>query len=315
MKCVYTYLNLSERSGFLTNKRILSALWAAFIFLLCFCGCTAPAHSGTLIAATTWPVYQFTAAVCEGSDLTVTQVVTGQISCLHDYTLTVRQMQAIEDADLVIMTGCELEEFMEDALEGASDVIECCGGITLLESDECREHHEEAHGHHTDCFDPHIWMDPGNAAIMVQNIAAELSLRYPDYADLFSQNAAAYCQQLEDLKTYGEQTLHDLSCRELITFHDGFAYFAQAFDLTILAALEEEDGAMASAKTLEEIIGLVEEHDLPAIFIEAFGSDSAATVICAQTGVGVYTLSMAMSGEDYITAQRRNIDAVKEALG
>ncbi len=299
-------------------KRILSALLAASILLLCFSGCAAPVRSGTLIAATTWPVYQFTSAVCEGTDFEITQVVTGQISCLHDYTLTVRQMQAIEDADLVIMTGCELEEFMADALEGANDVVECCAGIPLLGGEDHDEHEDhDAHEghHHEDEPDPHIWMDPDNAAIMVRNIAAELSQRYPEHAATFEQNADAYCQQLAELKAYGEKTLGGLSCRELITFHDGFAYFAQAFDLTILAAFEEEDGAMASAKTLEQIIGLVIDHNLPAIFIETYGSDSAASVISAQTGTRVFTLSMAMSGEDYITAMRHNIDTVKEALG
>lgn len=296
-------------------KRILSALLAVSLLLPCLGGCARPAHDGTSIAATTWPVYQFTSAVCEGTDLEVTQVVTGQVSCLHDYTLTVRQMQAIEDADLVIMTGCELEEFMADALEGADDVIECCAGIPLLGGEEHEAHEAHEGHHHEEEPDPHIWMDPDNAAIMVQNIAAALSLRYPDYAAVFEKNAAAYCQQLAELKAYGVQTLSDLSCRELITFHDGFAYFAQAFDLTVLAALEEEDGAMASARTLEEIIGLVEAHELPAIFVETFGSDSAASVISAQTGARVFTLSMAMSGEDYITAIRHNIDTVKEALG
>lgn len=307
-------------------KRFLAAFLAALL-LFCCCGCTPVEREGTLIAATTWPVYQFTAAVCEGTELEVTQVVTGQISCLHDYTLTVRQMQAIEDADLVIMTGCELEEFMEDALAGADDVIECCAGIPLLGGEAHEEHEDhgehEEHGehdaheghHHEEEADPHIWMDPDNAAIMVQNIAEELSSRYPENAAIFEENATVYCQQLAGLKAYGEETLQELSCRELVTFHDGFAYFAAAFDLEILAALEEEDGAMASAATLEEIIGLVEEHKLPAIFTETYGSDSAATVICVETGAKVFSLSMAMSGEDYLTALRRNIDTVKEALG
>lgn len=287
-------------------KRFLAACLAVLIGLLCFCGCQAHEKAQPVIAATTWPVYQFTAAVCEGCDLEVVQIVTGQVSCLHDYTLTVRQMQAIEDADLIIMSGCDLEEFMEDALAGASCVIECCEGITLLDGEE---HHGEIEP------DPHIWMDPDNAAIMVRNIADRLTLQYPEYADLFAANAEAYCAQLTELKAYGTETLETLSCRELVTFHDGFAYFAKAFDLTILAALEEEDGAMASAATLEEIIGLVQTHQLPAIFTETFGSDSAATVICAETGAKCRTLSMAMSGEDYLTAIRRNIDTIKEALG
>lgn len=297
----------------LTLKRLYSAVLAVLLTVSVFCGCTPKEQNSTQIAATTWPVYQFTQAVCEGSGLAVSQIVTGQISCLHDYTLTVRQMQAIEEADLVIMSGCHLEEFMEDALAGAGDVIECCGGITLLECEE--HHHEDGEAHGEDCYDPHIWLDPDNAILMVQNIAAALSERYPDNAALFTQNADTYCAELEALKAYGEETLKELSCRELVTFHDGFAYFAQAFDLHILAALEEEDGAMASAAALEDIIGLVDEYKLPAIFVETNGSDSAATVIAEQTGVGVYTLTMAMSEEDYLVALRRNIDTVKEALG
>ena len=288
-------------------KRLISVILSMLLLVLCFCGCKGQTNDTTTVAATTWPVFQFTQAVCEGSGLTVTQIVTGQISCLHDYTLTVRQMQAIESADLVIMSGCALEEFMEDALAGAKDVIECCDGIALLEGVE--------HDHGEEGFDPHIWMDPDNAALMVRNIAEALSERYPEQSALFSENAAAYCLRLEELKTYGEDTLRDLSCRELVTFHDGFAYFAKAFDLTILAALEEEDGAMASADALEQIIALVKEHSLPAIFTETYGSDSAASVIASETGVGVYTLSMAMSGEDYFTALRHNIDTVREALG
>lgn len=312
---VYTNVYYGEKAAFFILKRIVSVILAVFLILSCFCGCTQEKESGLQIAATTWPVYQFTAAVCEGSGLSVTQVVTGQVSCLHDYTLTVRQMQAIEDADLIIMSGCDLEEFMEDALAGAQDVIECCDGVSFLEG-EAHGHGEEEHEHdHEHEADPHIWMDPDNAAIMVDNIAKALSERYPAQAALFSGNAAAYCEQLRALKAYGEETLRELSCRELVTFHDGFAYFAAAFDLTILAALEEEDGAMASAATIEQIIGLVQEHALPAIFTETFGSDSAATVIAAETDVRVFTLSMAMSGEDYLTALRRNIDTVKEALG
>lgn len=282
-------------------KRLISVILAMLFFALCFCGCERQADDTITVAATTWPVFQFTQAVCEGSDLTVTQIVTGQISCLHDYTLTVRQMQAIESAELVVTSGCDLEEFMADALASAGDVIECCEGIPLLEGEEG--------------LDPHIWMDPDNAAVMVRNIATALSERYPESAVLFSENAEAYCTRLGELKTYGKDALQELSCRELVTFHDGFAYFAQAFDLHILAALEEEDGATASAETVEAIIGLVREHSLSAIFTETYGSDSAAGVIASETGVQIFTLSMAMSGEDYFTAMKHNIDTIKEALG
>ena len=109
--------------------------------------------------------------------------------------------------------------------------------------------------------------------------------------------------------------LSSLSCRELITFHDGFSYLAESFDLTILEAVEEESGSEASAQELIELVELVQSHQLPAIFTESNGSASAADIIAAESGAAVYTLDMAMAGEDYFEAMYHNIDTIKEALG
>ncbi len=282
----------------------MKKLWFMFIFVLCLglCACQRPQEQAPTVAATTWPVYQFTQAVCQGTDIQVEQVVTGQISCLHDYTLTVRQMQAIEQAQTVICTGLNLEEFLEDALAGCERVIFCAQDVPLLPGEEGED-------------DPHVWMDPDNAILMTRAIAQALTELYPQYAEVFSANEDSYCQRLSQLKQYGQETLKELSCRQMITFHDGFAYFAQAFDLEILASLEEEEGAMASASTLEQIIRLVEEYQIPALFAETHGSTSAVKAIAAETGAKTYTLDMAMSGLDYETALRQNIDTVKEALG
>ena len=117
------------------------------------------------------------------------------------------------------------------------------------------------------------------------------------------------------MQHYGEQALSQLSCRELITFHDGFAYFANSFGLTIVKAIEEESGREASAAELKELIGLVNNHQLPAVFTERNGGVSAAEVIAAETGCKLYALDMAMSGDSYFTAMYHNIDTIKEALG
>ena len=150
---------------------------------------------------------------------------------------------------------------------------------------------------------------------MAGNICAGLSQRYPEYADTFSANLDGLLSDLDALQSYGESSLSGLTCRNLVTFHDGFSYFAQAFDLTILEAIEEESGSEASAKELKHLIGIVREHDLPAIFTERNGSTSAAEVISRETGVAVYSLDMAMSGDSYFDAMYRNIDTIKEALG
>ena len=267
------------------------------------------------IAATTLPVYEFTRELCAGTPLTVTRLVTEQVSCLHDYSLNVRQVKAAEAAEILVISGAGLEEFMEDLLTG-KPLIDASQGIELLCGEEHAAEHEHGHDHgHSHESDPHIWLSPLLAQQMARNICAGLSARYPNYSPIFEENLTTLLSRLEALQQYGGETLSDLSCRELITFHDGFSYFADAFGLTILEAVEEESGSEASAGELIHLIGLAREHNLPAIFTERNSSASAASVISQETGARVFELDMAMAGDSYFDAMYRNIDVIKEALG
>ena len=107
-------------------KKLLTVL----LVLLLLSGC-APAPQAQ-IAATTLPVYQFTLRLTAGTDLQVTRLVTENVSCLHDYTLTVRQMRSIEGAEVIVLSGAGLEEFLGDALSSAETVIDSSAGIELL---------------------------------------------------------------------------------------------------------------------------------------------------------------------------------------
>ena len=93
-----------------------------------------------------------------------------------------------------------------------------------------------------------------------------------------------------------------------------YGYFADAFGLTILEAVEEESGSEASAKELIHLIEEVEHHSLPAIFTEKSGSVSAASIIAQETGCKTYALDMAMAGDSWFDAMYHNINTMKEAL-
>lgn len=292
-------------------KIILTAALAAALL----CGC-APKADYAPIAATTLPVWDFTSRLCQGTPLAVTRLVTEQVSCLHGYSLNVHQVKAAEAAQVVVISGAGLEDFLDDSLLDVP-TIDASQGISLLHGDEAHEeeeHHHEEDGHHHE-EDPHIWLSPENAQVMAQNICDGLSRQYPDYEDTFRVNLEDLLSQLEALQSYGEEQLSGLQCRELIPFHDGFSYFAQAFHLTILESVEEESGSEASAKDLIHLTELVRDHNLPAIFTEVSGSDSAAQVIARETGCKVYALDMAMSGASYFEAMYHNIDTIREALG
>ena len=288
------------------------------LLLLCGCGRNTGYAS---IAATTLPVYEFTSRLCEGTSLAVTRLVTEEVSCLHDYSLNVRQVKAAEAAEVIVISGAGLEEFLEDMLQD-KQAIDASAGVELIVPEE--HHHDHSHeaeeenqdheGHHHE-QDPHIWLSPANAIKMAENICLGLSGEYPQYSRIFQENLTGLILDLEELEAYGNQQLQSLACRDLITFHDGFSYFAEAFDLHIVRAVEEESGSEASAKELIHLIEEVEHHRLPAIFTEKSGSVSAAGIIARETGCRQFTLDMAMAGDSYFEAMYHNLDTIQEAMG
>ena len=217
-------------------KKLIFPLLLVLCLTLSACGVSggeAPSsqEGDTLtIAATTYPVYLFTRAVVgEMEGVKVSAVINQPMSCLHDYTLSVGDMKIIEGSDVIVMNGVGLEDFMDDALAASSAmVINSSEGVELLpyEGHEDHDHgdSEEAGDH----FDPHIWMDPGRAAQMVENIGAGLALADPLHAEAYQKRAQDASAQLLNWKS----TLRDIIAsdqpdlrlphRELITFHDGF---------------------------------------------------------------------------------------------
>lgn len=280
-----------------------------FLILCLLAGCgqaAAPEEERMTILATTYPVYLFASAVADGVEgVTVERLDTGSVSCLHDYTLSVTDMKKIEGADVIAMNGAGLEDFMDDAL-AASDaaVIDCSQGVELLFTLEHGQEDDHAgHDHDHGDYDPHIWMSPMCADHMVSAIRERLSELDPDNAQAYEENAGAVSNKLGVLDTEISALFDGLRAQGkevmgLITFHEGFQYFARDYDLPLLAAIEEEAGSEASAKEILEITQLVQEHKIPVIFTEVNGSDATANAVARETGCRVAQLSMCMDGPD-----------------
>lgn len=300
-------------------KKSLLAVCMAALMLLPACGGSAAPEEDTLrVLATTYPVYLFTTAVTGGAEgVEVSLLVNAQTSCLHDYTLTVTDMKAIEGADVIVMNGVGLEDFMADAL-AASDaqVIDASAGVELLESMG-----HEGHDHDAE-YDPHIWMDPANAAAMMGEIATQLTTLT---GEDFHGSLVTAKDKLALATQAWEPLLADLAGKPFITFHDGFQYFAAATGLNLLKAIEEEEGAEASAADIKEIVELIKAYRIPAIFTEKNGSDATAMAIARELGetLTVSQLDMLMSGtaleerqgiQAYIDLMEQNMQIVAEAL-
>ena len=290
-------------------------LWAAVAALVLLSGCAhAPAEEDrTHILATTYPVYLFTTALTDGmEDVEVDLLVNSQTSCLHDYTLTVKDMKAIEKADIIVMNGAGLEDFMADALSlSDAQVIDCSMGMDLLPGAE--DHGHEGHDHDLE-RDPHFWMDPRLASGMSARIAQTLFLLLPERTEFLAQRQDTVARQLAELSLP-----HELAGKPFIPFHDGFQYFSAFTGLDLLTSIEEEEGSTASAREIRDILTLIWEYDIPAIFAEKNGSHATAELIARETDRKLYELDMLMSGEGvglqpYLDAMNRNLETIREAF-
>lgn len=280
-------------------KRIC-ALFCAFLFLV-GCAPQAPVQNDTFtITATTYPIYLFVREVTLGMEnVRVERLNTGSVSCLHDYTLSVSDMKKIERADVIAISGAGLEDFMSDALASTdAHIIDCSEGIQLLPASghHDHDHNEDEHEH----FDPHYWMDPLRARTMVDNLGLGLSQVLPEQADLLTSNAERTRLWLQGGCEVAAFLLEDAPApiSGLITFHDGFGYFADILDLPLLRSIEEEAGSEASAKEIVDITRLVKELHIPLIFTEVNGSDATANAIARETGCRVAQLSTIMDGPE-----------------
>ena len=292
-------------------KKLLFTVALCALLLLPACSSQqAQEPDGTLhIVATTYPVYCFTTAVTEGvAGVEVDLLVNQQTSCLHDYTLTVTDMKAIEQADVLVINGAGLEDFMDDALAASNAVqlIDCSKDLPLLTMADVEN-------------DPHIWMAPGRASHMISCIGNALSSVDADNAEAYASNTSAALEALSSAQSRWQAQADALPCKNLITFHDGFQYFADAFGLTVLASVEEEEGSEASAADINYIASLVKENNLTAIFTEINGSDATAQTISRETDAAVYPLDLMMSGDasglqPYLDTMQANLDTLTEAF-
>lgn len=274
------------------------------------------------LVATTYPLYLFTQSVIKDAEgISVLPLVNQPVSCTHDYTLTVNDMKVLEAADVLLLNGAGFDDFALSALGGLPEEaqplqIDCSAQIEPLNLEN--SHQDSAT---MGDLDPHFWMDPARAATIVETIATELSALDPENADLYRKNADEAMFDLIALRDDLRNRMDVLSCRELVTFHDGFSYFADAFNLTILMSIEEEENQEASAQVIEATVALVNGFGLPAIFTEENGSDSTAQAVARETDVSVYTLSMLMNGPTegadhniYLEAMRNNVNTIVVAL-
>ncbi len=304
---------MKKRNGFALLMMILTLL---------FSGCAAQTDGQKVIVTSFYPMYILTQNVAAGIDgVTVQNMAEQNVGCLHDYQLQTRDMVTLEGADALVINGGGMEQFMDKVMTLREDllVIDASEGIEMLPSASEHDHDDhDDHDHEGEVMNAHVWLDPSLAMVQVRNIAEGLANADPDHADAYRSNAEAYILKLEQLKAEIAEQLAPYAGREIITFHEAFTYFAEAFGLHVAGVIATEPGEEPSTRDIADTCDLVNTLGIRTLFVEPQYPQKAAQTIARETGASIYTLDPCVSGdgsmESYENIMRENARVLTEAF-
>ena len=215
----------------------------------------------------------------------------------HLYRATQRDLRALSNAGLILYNGLKLEGRMEDIFErmaGRTLTVAVTDGIPrdeLRSSPEYPEH-----------YDPHVWMSVPLWRMAAARIHEALVTADPENAAQYDANAAAYLAELDELDAEIRATLESLpeSKRVVITAHDAFGYFGDAYGFEVVGLQGISTDAEFGLRDIERLVGIVLERDVAAVFLET--SVSRRSLEALAEGIRAHNRELRLGGPLYSDA-------------
>ncbi|MCB1493591.1 MAG: zinc ABC transporter substrate-binding protein [Rhodobiaceae bacterium] len=291
--------------------------------ILAVIAATAAVRAEVKVVASIKPIHSIVAAVMAGTG-TPTLILEGAASP-HTASLKPSQAQAIADADVIFWVGHNMESFLEKPIEtvGAHALVvtlEEARGVDLLPNRDLDVVEEEGGEHHDHgAFDPHIWLDPQNAAAMADAVADALAGRDAANADRYRANAEAVKAKLAALTAEVATMLEPVRGKPFFVFHDAYQYFDHRFGLKTAGAIAINPEIMPGAERVRAIRKAVSDAGATCVFAEPQFEPKLISVVTEGTNARSGTLdplgAAVEPGPDlYFTLIRDMAGAMRDCL-
>ena len=284
------------------------------------------------VLCTTFPIYQIARNVAQGrAGVDLQLMLPAGMGCPHDYALTPQDLRKIAAADVLVVNGLGLEEFLGAPVLAANpgiEIVDSSAGIRDLleyahdphEAEDERGHEDHDHAHPHEGVNPHLFASPRQAARIALNVAAGLSKADPEGAGTYFRNAQAYADRLnalaDEMAAFG-QTLKN---NRIVEPHGVFDYLARDMGVEIAAVLRPH-GQEPSAAEMLELVRAIRAKQAGAIFTEPQYPAKIGAALARETGLPTATLDPVATGPDaapldyYETAMRKNMEVLRAVLG
>lgn len=293
------------------------------------------------MVCTVYPVYEFTNEVA--GDKADVKLLVKPGSDPHSWELSTEDMLLLEEADILIANGANMEPWLDSCLNAldnkdikvciASDSISLItfGDTTSDEFEEFEEaitgheghdEHEHGHDHSHNGVDPHTWLSMDNASIEINSIAKVLAECDNANSDYYMNNANQYVNRIETLKADSNDVLSKLEGKTIVVSHEAFGYLCYNYKIMQLPIEGIASDSEPDARTVSIIIDFIRANDIDVIFYDSIINPAAAGVISDETGCKLVKLRSfgSVTGEEagrgltYIEAMSENIESLKSAL-
>ncbi len=226
-----------------------------------------------------------------------------QTGCMHDYQLTPQDMILLSKADLFLVNGGGIENFLAKVGQSYPELVisKASEGLGVLEEENA-----------------HVWMDTRLYGGMVQNIAGAFAEADPENAKRYQANADDYCRKVQDLSGQMDKLRKMAQGKPVVIFHEAYAYVAKELGMDVVYCLDLDEERQVSAREVADVMKAISENEVSLVFAEELYGRDMGDAVEAETEADVLYLDALVRGDyqadSYLTAVRRNIEVLGQAL-
>lgn len=252
-----------------------------------------------IVAVSIVPQETFVNAVCGELADVVTMIPPGNSP--ENYEPTPQLIQEFSNADIYFSIDVPTEEsFIYPNISPKTQVVSLADKVAEEYPDR------ELDGGR----DPHIWMSPKRAVVMVRTIAEEMGKLDSKNSETYNSNAEEYIKKIEKADEDIQNALNNVESKKFIVFHPAFGYFADDYGLKMYAL--EEDGKEATSEHLREMIDLSKKENIKVIFYQAEIDSSQSKAFAEE--IGGKTIQLEPLSADYINNLENMAKIIAEAM-
>lgn len=250
-----------------------------------------------------YPMYIATMNVCDGMDgILLENLSEPETGCLHDYQLTPADMKLLSTADVFVVNGGGIEEFL-------TDVAKAYPNLTIVDASEDLDLLED---------NSHAWMSVSLHEQQVENIAQGLAKADPDRKEEYLDNARNYEGMLQMLEAQIQEVKEVVAGKSVVIFHEAYEYVAEEYGLNVSYVMDLDEERQVSAGEVAEVMSAIADHNVSVVFAEETYGKEMGDLVDKETDATTIYLETLVRGQydkdSYLTYMQQNIDRIKEAF-